>query len=153
MTTRILALSVILATGAMLAAGDYAVDWLTVDGGAQISSTGSGYDLWGTIGQPDASAAGALTGGGYELTGGFWVPAALTCTSFAPADFNHDCSVDHSDAAIFEACATGPGIPQPDPACAKARLDGDDDVDQSDFAILQRCYSGQNVPADPNCGD
>jgi hypothetical protein len=32
-------------------------------------SIGGGYELAGTIGQPDA---GVLTGGGYTLGGGFW---------------------------------------------------------------------------------
>lgn len=42
--------------------------WSTVDGGGGVS-TGSGYTLQGTIGQPDA---GNLLGTGYTLQGGFW---------------------------------------------------------------------------------
>jgi hypothetical protein len=41
----------------------------TVDGGGALSS-GGGYQLGGTAGQPDA---GEMTGGGYTLGGGFWV--------------------------------------------------------------------------------
>jgi hypothetical protein len=52
------------------AAGSYAIDWWTVDGGGQ-TSTGAGYALTGTVGQPDAQPAPA-TGGGYQLQGGFW---------------------------------------------------------------------------------
>ncbi len=44
----------------------------TVDGGGG-RSTGGGYTLEGTAGQPDA---GAHTGGGYTLDGGFWATAA-----------------------------------------------------------------------------
>jgi hypothetical protein len=47
----------------------YTIDWSTIDAGGG-ASTGSGYSLSGTIGQPDANPA--LTGGGYSLTGGFW---------------------------------------------------------------------------------
>ncbi len=47
----------------------YDLSWNTVDGGGYTFSTGSGYSLGGTIGQPDA---GALTGGRYTLGGGFW---------------------------------------------------------------------------------
>ncbi|MDM8006427.1 MAG: CARDB domain-containing protein [Phycisphaerae bacterium] len=68
-----------------------------------------------------------------------------------PPDFDNDGDVDQTDLDQFEACSTGPGIPQDNPDCAWAKLDGDDDVDQSDFAIFQRCYSGENMPADPGC--
>lgn len=53
--------------------GGYDLTWNTVDGGGYAWSTGGGYALGGTVGQPDA---GALTGGGYTLTGGFWGGAA-----------------------------------------------------------------------------
>ena len=46
----------------------YSIDWWTVDAGGARSS-GGGYTLGQTSGQPDA---GALTGGSYALTGGFW---------------------------------------------------------------------------------
>jgi hypothetical protein len=47
----------------------YDLSWWTVDGGGGTFSTGGGYELGGTIGQPDA---GVLTGDGYTLAGGFW---------------------------------------------------------------------------------
>ena len=49
-------------------AQSYAIPWWTVDGGGG-TSTGGGYTLSGTIGQPDA---GVLSGGTYSLRGGFW---------------------------------------------------------------------------------
>jgi hypothetical protein len=52
-----------------LAQGGYELSWWTVDGGGQMYSIGGGYELGGTVGQPDA---GVLTGGGYTLGGGFW---------------------------------------------------------------------------------
>jgi hypothetical protein len=52
-----------------LAQGGYELSWWTVDGGGYIYSTGGGYELGGTAGQPDA---GVLAGGGYTLGGGFW---------------------------------------------------------------------------------
>lgn len=52
-----------------LAQTGYDLSWWTVDGGGAILSTGGGYRLSGTAGQPDA---GVLTGGGYTLGGGFW---------------------------------------------------------------------------------
>ena len=53
--------------------GGYDIPWWTVDGGGGDSS-GTGYSLSGTIGQPDAGIQ--LTGGNYILCGGFWGCAA-----------------------------------------------------------------------------
>lgn len=46
----------------------YSIDWFTIGGGGG-TSTGGGYSMSGTIGNP---AAGNLSGGGYTLEGGFW---------------------------------------------------------------------------------
>lgn len=48
--------------------GGFDLKWNTVDGGGATSS-GGGYLLSGTAGQPDA---GLLVGGAYRLGGGFW---------------------------------------------------------------------------------
>jgi hypothetical protein len=57
-----------------LQAQNYAIDWSTIDGGGG-TSTGGGFTVSGTIGQPDA---GTLSGGGFTLSGGFWgVVAAI----------------------------------------------------------------------------
>jgi hypothetical protein len=56
--------------GVALAQSDaYDLSWWTVDGGGQTFSSGGGYTLGGTAGQPDP---GLLTGGGYALGGGYW---------------------------------------------------------------------------------
>jgi hypothetical protein len=59
---------IILTLAATTQAHSYDITWWTVDGGGG-TSTGGGYTLSGTIGQPDA---GTMTGGGYTLVGGFW---------------------------------------------------------------------------------
>jgi hypothetical protein len=56
-------------SGAALAAGSYTLSWWTVDSGGG-SSSGSGYILSGTLGQPDAGTLSS--GGGYTLASGFW---------------------------------------------------------------------------------
>jgi hypothetical protein len=73
------ALLAILLSGAAAAQGGvqvphsgYDLSWWTVDGGGATFSTGPGYSLGGTLGQPDA---GLMAGPGYTLAGGFW-PAA-----------------------------------------------------------------------------
>ncbi len=48
--------------------GGFDQSWSTVDGGGGTFSTGGGYSLGGTAGQPDA---GQQTGGSFALVGGF----------------------------------------------------------------------------------
>ena len=62
----VLALSIPAMTHAQTSSG-YELTCSAVAGGGTLS-TGNGYTLSGTIGQPDA---GQLSGGGYTLTGGF----------------------------------------------------------------------------------
>ena len=61
-------------SGQSLAGDDFSIDWWTIDsGGIMESSDASGdWQLAGTIGQWDASAARELSGGQWRLTGGFW---------------------------------------------------------------------------------
>jgi len=65
----ILFLLILSLSGLALAAGGYDLSWWTVDGGGGTSS-GNGYTLNGTLGQPDAGTV--ASGGGYTLAGGFW---------------------------------------------------------------------------------
>jgi hypothetical protein len=60
--------------------------------------------------------------------------------------------MDGDDLDLFEACASGPGIPLAT-GCESKDFDSDNDVDQSDFASIRRCLGGQDVPADPNCAN
>jgi hypothetical protein len=89
---------------------------------------------------------------------------ARTWRPRVPPDLNCDGHVDTTDFAVFQACATGPGVPynpaDPPGGCGlmpdanghvRADLDADGDVDQGDFGIFQRCYSGAEQPADPDC--
>ena len=51
------------------AGGGYDLTWNTVDNSGTTFSSGGGYTLGGTAGQPDAAV---WSGGGYTLSGGFW---------------------------------------------------------------------------------
>ncbi len=66
-------------------------------------------------------------------------------------DFDQDQDVDQADFGHFQACYSGPGLPQDDPACWNARLDDDDDVDTEDFAVFLGCLSGPGVVPDADC--
>ena len=54
--------------GCLSAFAQYSINWFTVVGGGG-TSTGVGFTVSGTMGQPDA---GVMTGGGFRLQGGFW---------------------------------------------------------------------------------
>jgi len=55
--------------------------WNSIDGGGAMFSTGGGYELGGTIGQPDA---GVLSAGSYTLLGGFWSAARFGSSVYLP---------------------------------------------------------------------
>jgi len=78
------------------------------------------------------------------------VTVNLTVKS-GPGDFDLDSDVDQEDFGRFQACLTGPGIPQNDPACLDARLDADSDVDAADLTLFRQCVSGPGIPANSNC--
>lgn len=67
------------------------------------------------------------------------------------ADLDEDGDVDEDDFAVFENCATGPGVGPPALDCTGADLDSDNDIDQSDFSVLQRCASGSGVTPPSAC--
>jgi hypothetical protein len=64
-------LALLLLAGAAVAqvGGGFDLSWSTVDGGGATFSTGGGYAVGGTAGQPDA---GVHTGGSFSVQGGFW---------------------------------------------------------------------------------
>ena len=54
--------------------GGFVITKSTLDSGGYTYHTGGGFQVGGTVGQPDA---GDPTGGGFVLTGGFWTPSAV----------------------------------------------------------------------------
>lgn len=82
-------------------------------------------------------------------------PLTFSAVAYPPAlgDLDRDTDVDQKDFGEFQACMSGPAIPQPDPGCVDADFDRDGDVDLSDFGLLQRCFSGPDIPAEPNCAN
>jgi hypothetical protein len=75
-----MAFAVALALACSACAGEFSLDWWTLDGGGG-TCTGGVYTVSGTIGQPDA---GAMSGGNYTLQGGFWSLIAAVQTPGAP---------------------------------------------------------------------
>jgi len=68
-------------SGPAAAQEGYDLSWWTVDGGGYTFSTGPGYLLGGTVGQPDA---GVLAGPGYALSAGFWPGGAAAYRVYLP---------------------------------------------------------------------
>lgn len=82
----------------------------------------------------------------------FSTPArAIVSGPTVRADYDADRDVDLEDFGFLQACLSGPYVPQPDPRCAKARLDQDDDVDQDDIALFLRCFGAAGTAANPDC--
>ncbi len=81
--SAVAAAAVAVGTALAQTGGGFDLSWFSVDGGGGASS-GSGYTLTGSIGQPDASSG--LSGGGFTLTSGFLaaaLPAQATTTPTA----------------------------------------------------------------------
>jgi len=124
-------LGLVLGLTTLVAAQEFDLSWFTIDGGGG-TSTGGGFELSGTIGQPDASVTPA-TGGGFELVGGFWPGAAPICL-FDP---DGDGIFELDDTARFDPCILGPGMASA-ATCSCFDRDGDNDVDLKDLAEALR---------------
>ena len=68
------------------------IDWHKISGGGG-TSTGGGYQVSGTIGQPEAGVA--ISGGYYSLTGGFWSLISVVQTTGAPTLY-----ISHSGSTV-----------------------------------------------------
>ena len=116
-------------------AAEYEIPWNTIDGGGGTWSLGAGYELGGTIGQPDANTV-EMTGGGFSLIGGFWAGAAPPTPCFG--DLDGDNLVGLSDLQILlSAYGSQAGEPNWQPA---ADLDGNGIVDLADLQQLLTVY-------------
>jgi hypothetical protein len=120
-----IALLVLLAAPA-LAQSVFDVNWWTTDGGGQSSSIGGGFELGGTIGQPDAGTTTSV-GGSFQLVGGFWAAPPCWCLS----DINNDGARDGRDVQGFVDCITAGGS---NCACADVLTDGV--LDMADVAVF-----------------
>ncbi|MCG8407805.1 MAG: hypothetical protein MI923_21605 [Phycisphaerales bacterium] len=125
-------------------AGSMTIDWLTVDGGGQMVSTGGTFELAGTIGQTDASSFDMpIAGGGFELAGGFWSVAFAggeDCECLA--DVNQDLQITGIDIQAFVDCFFGIG-----PNCDCADVDGIGGLDLNDIdEFVTHLLSGATCP-------
>lgn len=130
MYTRQFALRLIMVFGfTSIAVGgppqDFDLSWHTIDGGGGVS-TGGGFALAGTIGQPDA---GIMSGGRFDLEGGFW-PGATVISCSCLGDLNADGHRNGADIATFLNCVLDGG------SCLCADIDGVNGVTLDDVQLF-----------------
>jgi hypothetical protein len=91
-----MALIVTVALARTFGSGPFDLTWNTIDGGGGASSGGGagGFQLAGTIGQPDAG--GSLSGGAFTLVGGFW-PGVGEANPSCEGDADNSGAVDVDD--------------------------------------------------------
>jgi len=105
--------------------GQYELSWSTIDGGGG-RSTGGGYELVCTIGQPDADWTEV---GSYEVLGGFWPGGPL-------------CMVDFGDFANFAVHWLETPCSELNDWCSGADLNHMDDVDFADLDVFVESWLG-----------
>lgn len=108
---------------ACVIAGEFEIAWHTIDSGGAMRSTGNGFELSGTIGQPDA---GSSSGGGFQLSGGFWF-------ELPPGDCDEDGVANLMDHEFFTQCLGGPDGSVLS-SCECYDVDHSGNVDLRDFA-------------------
>ncbi len=110
--------------------GGWDLTWSTIDcggAGSNNPSTGGGFTVLGTAGQPDAQAS---TGGGFTVTGGFWVGgAAAGCY----ADCDMSGALDFFDFLCFQNEFQN--------GTAYADCDGSGGLDFFDFLCFQNAFA------------
>lgn len=114
--------------------GGYDLSWHTVDGGGTTFSTGGGYSLGGTAGQPDA---GSHAGAAYTLSGGFWFGATTAFT--VVKDFSDD-----NAAAVTVTLLCSEGVVSPPSALASEATPASFEV--TGFIGVPTCTATETVP-------
>lgn len=143
--TITLAFAIVVGIGLVpaLAAGDFTIDWWTVDGGGEMFTTGGDFELSGTIGQHDAGSV-VLTGGSFELIGGFWLGAGAG-PQFGLGDLNCDGAVNAFDIDPFVLALTSPAAYQvafPDCDINLADINSDGEINAFDIDPFVELLTG-----------
>jgi hypothetical protein len=95
-----------------------------------MRSSGEGFEVSGTIGQPDATV---LSGGEFILTGGFWF-------QIPPMDCNDDGYTNLLDHADVVQCLSGPSGGYASAKCRCFDIDKDNDIDLTDLHRFQTTF-------------
>lgn len=101
--------------------------------------------------QEDVTAGFDTTGFDFVMDDAEITVLVLDLAPAPSVDHDRDGDVDQGDFGWFQRCLSGRNVPQPEPACADALLDGDNDVDDGDTVRFLRCMTAPGVPANPAC--
>ena len=122
------------------ALAQFDLSWNTIDGGGATFSTGGGFELGGTIGQPDASLT-PMTGGSFVVVGGFWAGVPAGCRG----EMNCDGAINFADIDPFVAVLGGG--PCCDPTGYNCDVNGDGAVNFADIdPFVALLSSGATCP-------
>lgn len=144
-------------TFTVTAAGDGTIGYRWQHNGADLTDDGRISGATGpalsiaSISQGDVGNYRCVVTAGCGTAESEAVSLTLVLPPQVPGDVDGDLDVDLEDFGVIQACMTGTGEPQDDPACDKAKLDLDEDVDANDIEIFIRCMTGPGIPGDVNC--
>ena len=148
-TTTILISVLIGGLSAAIGGGDFDLSWYTMDGGGGSSSTGGGFELSGTIGQPNARE---MSGGDFTLAGGFWPGASSGDGSgclrdpewLCDGDVDGDGQVNPVDSGLVQAAF---GSEDESDLC-QYDIDCDGQINPVDSGIVQSLFGTCDQPRD-----
>jgi hypothetical protein len=115
--------------------------------GSTVNVTFSGLPSWAGLGElmyEEPRKVTASNGSFTDWFGPFEVHVYRFHNSIMYGDFDGDGDIDQEDFGHLQVCMSGYLIPQTDPACQNANLDGDSngDVSEGDFQIFFDHYTG-----------
>lgn len=109
----------------------FEVPWYSIDGGAGPTLSGGVFEIVGTIGQPDAGAAG---GAAFEVESGFWAITRSDASAPCLGDIDDDGAIGITDLAfLLSAFGTCTGDPLYN---ARTDFDGSGCVDLGDLTVM-----------------
>ncbi len=115
--------------------------------GATVNVEFRGLPQWAGLGEmlyEEPRTVTAANGSFTDWFGPFEVHAYRFHNSAFFGDFDTDGDIDQEDFGHLQACFSGLGVPQTDPACADANLDGNalGDISEADLQIFLSHYTG-----------
>lgn len=117
-----------------------------------IADGGSNAVVWFGLGTNSTVADTQIISGGVPGLCSTIPEATLHVTGDSyRGDFDGDLDVDQEDFAHLQLCLAGSTVPQSDPACDDANLNGDPFVDAADADLFEACFSGPGVTPPINC--
>ncbi|HPD29387.1 MAG TPA: hypothetical protein PLL20_05290 [Phycisphaerae bacterium] len=120
-------------------------------GGLGIADSGDGAVVWLGFNNGQTTPENTNIGGNVFGLCSSVPEATIHVSAPVPGDFDFDTDVDQEDFGHLQECLNGSTVPQTEPRCNDASLDGDEFVDEADMRVFLSCLSGAGVPGNPDC--